>query len=68
MLGLSRLALVLDTNEDEHSLKLLQNAIPRMVDVLKQAVDDGDEDHTTQSFEVCNLGRVLVCHSLLTRD
>lgn len=52
MLALSRLAIVLDTDEDEQSLKVLQNAIPQMVAVLKQAVDEGDEDRTTQSFEV----------------
>ena len=52
MLALSRLAIVLDTDQDEESLKVLQNAIPQMVAVLKQAVDEGDEDRTTQSFEV----------------
>ena len=53
MLALSRLAVVLETDEDEEALKVLQNAIPQMVAVLKQAVDEGDEDRTTQSFEVC---------------
>lgn len=52
MLALSRLAITLDSDEDEPSLKLLQTAIPQMVAVLKQAVDEGDEDRTTQSFEV----------------
>ena len=54
MLALSRLAVVLDTNDDEKSLKALQNAIPQMVAVLKQAIDETDEDRTTQSFEVRN--------------
>lgn len=52
MLGLSRLAIVLDTDNDTESLKALQDAIPQMVGVLKGAVDAGDEDRTTQSFEV----------------
>lgn len=52
MLALSRLAIVLDTDQDEKSLKAVQNAIPQMVAVLKQAIDEGDEDRTTQSFEV----------------
>lgn len=52
MLALSRLAIVLDTDQDEDSLKALQDAIPQMVAVLKQAVDAGDEDRTSQSFEV----------------
>ena len=52
MLALSRLAIVLDTEADEKSLKTLQDAIPQMVAVLKQAINEGDEDRVTQSFEV----------------
>lgn len=52
MLALSRLAIALDTEEDKQSLKMLQDAIPHMVAVLKQAIDEGDEDRTTQCFEV----------------
>ena len=52
MLAMSRLAIVLDADNDEPSLKLLQDAIPQMVAVLKQAVSEGDEDRTTQAFEV----------------
>lgn len=52
MLALSRLALVLDTEKDEKSSKLLQDTIPQMVGVLKAAVDAEDEDRTSQSFEV----------------
>lgn len=52
MLALSRLAMTLDTAEDTNSLEMLQAAIPQMVEVLKQAVTEGDEDRTTQSFEV----------------
>lgn len=52
MLALSRMAIVLDTENDEDSLTSIQGAIPMMVAVLKQAVDSRDEDRTTQSFEV----------------
>ena len=52
MLALSRIAIILDTDNDEESLKAVQDAIPQMVGVLKQAIDSGDEDRTTQSFEV----------------
>ncbi|KAL9604674.1 MAG: hypothetical protein Q9219_000394 [cf. Caloplaca sp. 3 TL-2023] len=52
MLALSRIAIVLDTDEDVASLNTIQELIPQMVGVLKQAIDAGDEDRTTQSFEV----------------
>ena len=52
MLALSRLAITMDTDNDEDSLKMIQALIPQMVVVLKQAVDEGDEDRVTQSFEV----------------
>ena len=52
MMALSRLAIALDTEYDKKSLKMLQEAIPQMVAVLKQAVDEEDEDRITQSFEV----------------
>ncbi|KAL9042756.1 MAG: hypothetical protein Q9214_003692, partial [Letrouitia sp. 1 TL-2023] len=52
MLALSRIAIVLDMENDEENLKAVQDAIPQMVGVLKEAVDAGDEDRTTQCFEV----------------
>ncbi|KAL8800553.1 MAG: hypothetical protein Q9182_005108 [Xanthomendoza sp. 2 TL-2023] len=52
MLALSRLAILLDAEEDEASLKSIQDLIPHMVAVLKAAIDAGDEDRTTQCFEV----------------
>ncbi|KAL9028279.1 MAG: hypothetical protein Q9196_003339, partial [Gyalolechia fulgens] len=52
MLALSRIAIVLDTDEDTASLNTIQELIPQMVGVLKEAIDAGDEDRTTQSFEV----------------
>ncbi|KAI4109865.1 MAG: hypothetical protein LQ339_001649 [Xanthoria mediterranea] len=52
MLALSRIAILLDTEEDEESLKTIQDLIPQMVAVLKAAVDASDEDRITQCFEV----------------
>ena len=63
MLALSRLAIVLDTDGDQQSLQLIQDAIPQMVAVLKNAVDSGDEDRTAQSFEVFQT--LLGCDSVV---
>lgn len=52
MLAISRMAIVLDTENDEQSLRSIQNAIPQMVGVLKETVDTGDMDRATQCFEV----------------
>ncbi|KAL8768832.1 MAG: hypothetical protein Q9209_005013 [Squamulea sp. 1 TL-2023] len=52
MLALSRIAILLDTEEDQASLKTIQDLIPQMVAVLKAAIDASDEDRTTQCFEV----------------
>ncbi|KAI9807591.1 MAG: hypothetical protein M1825_005531 [Sarcosagium campestre] len=54
MLALSKIAMVLDPEEDPESLAALQDLIPDMVQVLKQAVDAGDEDRSMQAFEVFN--------------
>lgn len=52
MMALGRMAIVLDTESDEQSLRSIQDAIPEMVGVLKQAVNSGDMDRATQCFEV----------------
>ena len=52
MLALSRIAIILDSDEDAKTLAAIQNLIPKMVTVLKGAVDAQDEDRTTQAFEV----------------
>ena len=52
MLALSRLAMVLDTQNDEESLRGVQEAVPQMVGVLKQAIDAEDADRSMQCFEV----------------
>lgn len=54
MLALSELAMCLDTEEDEKSLKAFQQTIPHMVRILQQAVEAEDEEHTMQAFEVFN--------------
>ena len=52
MLALSRIAIILDSDEDGQTLAAIQNLVPKMVAVLKGAVDAQDEDRTTQAFEV----------------
>ncbi len=52
MLALSRVAMILEPEENPQALATFQDAIPRLVLVLKAAIDAGDEDHVTQAFEV----------------
>ena len=52
MLALSKMALVLDTENDGESLRKFHNILPEMVGVLKQAIDAHDEERTLQAFEV----------------
>nr|POF17847.1 putative importin subunit beta-4 [Quercus suber] len=54
MLALSELAMVLDTEEDVKSLKNFQNTIPHMVKVLQQTIENEDEEHSMQAFDVFN--------------
>jgi len=63
LLALSKMALVLDAEEDTASLRSFQDAVPNMVAVLKEAVDAGDEDRTLQAFEVFQT--LLGCDSQL---
>lgn len=63
MLALSKMAMVLDADNDPDSLHSFQEAIPQMVAVLKQAVDAGDDDRTMQGFEVFQT--LLGCDSQL---
>jgi hypothetical protein len=63
MLALSRLAMLLEPEEDPKSLALFQDAIPGMVNVLKATVEEGDEDHALQAFEVFQT--LLGCESAL---
>jgi hypothetical protein len=63
MLGLSRLAILLDPDEDPKSLAQFQETLPGMVAVLKRTVDEGDEDAAMQAFEVFQT--ILGCESAL---
>ncbi|KAL6154224.1 hypothetical protein ACJBU6_07502 [Exserohilum turcicum] len=63
MLGLSRMAMLLEPDEDPKSLALFQQSIPAMVSVLKATVDEGDEDRAMQAFEVFQT--LLGCESAL---
>jgi hypothetical protein len=63
LLGLSRLAMLLEPDEDPKSLALFQDSIPAMVTVLKATVDDGDEDRAMAAFEVFQT--LLGCESAL---
>ncbi|KAH3964653.1 hypothetical protein HBI26_161080 [Parastagonospora nodorum] len=63
LLGLSRLAMLLEPEEDPKALALFQEAIPGMVTVLKATVDEGDEDRAMQAFEVFQT--LLGCESAL---
>ncbi|KAH3942935.1 hypothetical protein HBI81_206950 [Parastagonospora nodorum] len=63
LLGLSRLAMLLEPEEDPKALALFQEAIPGLVTVLKATVDEGDEDRAMQAFEVFQT--LLGCESAL---
>jgi hypothetical protein len=63
LLGLSRLAMLLEPDEDPKALAMFQEAIPAMVTVLKATVDEGDEDRAMQAFEVFQT--LLGCESAL---
>ena len=52
MLALSKVAMVLDPDEDPESLSAFQAIFLDMMTVLKEVVEKGDEDRTTQAFEV----------------
>jgi hypothetical protein len=63
MLGLSRLAMLLEPDEDPKALAMFQEAVPGMVAVLKATVDERDEERTMQAFEVFQT--LLSCESAL---
>jgi hypothetical protein len=63
LLGLSRLAMLLEPEEDPKALAMFQEAVPAMVAVLKATVDEGDEDRAMQAFEVFQT--LLGCESAL---
>ena len=63
MQGLSRLAMLLEPDEDPKALAMFQAAIPAMVAVLKSTVDQNDDDNAMQAFEVFQT--FLGCESAL---
>ncbi|ORY61794.1 armadillo-type protein [Pseudomassariella vexata] len=52
MLSISCVLLLIDAEEDEASAATIQEFVPAMVDVLKDFVENHDEDRTRQAFEV----------------
>jgi hypothetical protein len=52
MLALSKMAMVIDSEEDQASVKAFQAIFPSMVAVLKEAIDMNEEERTMQAFEV----------------
>lgn len=63
LLTLSRVAMLVDTDEDKESLEAFQNCVPRMVAVLKGTIDEEDEAAAMQAFEVFQ--NLLGCDSAL---
>lgn len=54
MLAISKMALVVDAEEDQASIKAFQNIFPSMVAVLRDTIDSGKEDQIMLTFEVFN--------------
>ncbi|KAK8069039.1 importin beta-4 subunit-like protein [Apiospora phragmitis] len=52
MLSISSILLLIHADEDEASVATIQEFIPAMVDVLKDAVEHKDDERTRQAFEV----------------
>ena len=52
LLALSKLAMHLDSEENEAPVKAFQEFIPPMVAILKEAIDNQQEDRVMQAFEV----------------
>ncbi|KAJ5081821.1 hypothetical protein NUU61_010085 [Penicillium alfredii] len=52
LLALSKLAMHLDSEENEAPVRVFQGMVPAMVAVLKEAIDQNDDDRVMQGFEV----------------
>ena len=63
MLALSRIAIIIEPDNDEETLHAIQAAIPHMVNVLKSSIEAKDEDRTLQAFEVFQT--LLACDSAI---
>lgn len=63
LLGLSRLAMLIEPEADKDNTARFQQIFPQMVEVLKNVIDKEDEDHIMQAFEVFQT--LLGCESAL---
>jgi importin-4 len=54
VLAVSKMAMVVDAEEDQASVKAFQSLFPSMVAVLKDSISDGKEDQVMLVFEVFN--------------
>lgn len=54
MLAISKMAMVVDAEEDQASIKSFQNIFPDMVAVLKDTIESGKDDYIMLTFEVFN--------------
>lgn len=63
LLCLSRVAMLIEPDEDQESLARFVQAFPNMVAVLKATIDERDEDRVMQAFEVFQT--LLGCESAL---
>ena len=63
VMALGKMAVLIDADEDGDSVESFRQMVPQMVSVLKQAVDENDEDRTMQGFEVFQT--LLGCDSRL---
>ncbi|KAK3938538.1 armadillo-type protein [Diplogelasinospora grovesii] len=52
MMSIGAMLLMFEPDEDEEEVAALQSLLPAMVDVLKDAVQAGDDEKTGQAFEV----------------
>lgn len=63
MLAVSKMAMLVDAEEDKASLQAFQNIFPQLVLVLKDSIEQNDEDRIMQAFEVFQT--LLGCDSQL---
>lgn len=54
LLAISKMALVIDAEEDQASVKAFQNIFPDLVKVLQAAIESGQDEQIMLSFEVFN--------------
>ena len=63
LLCLSRLAMLIQPEEDPENCARFVEVVPKMVDVLRATIEADDEDHVMQAFEVFQT--LLGCESAL---